>query len=173
MLQHLARDEKLEPPITACWLAYPGTLDVRNIPEKYKSEYTSLDQAAEGPGLNNKGVEFLYSKISTVSSLILTATDPLNEEAVQPDPHSELWAPLTWSSHAGLPRTYLQVCGRDPFRDDGLLYERELRQEGVETKVDIYAGCPHGVNILFAQTSAAKRFEVERLDGFRWLLRKE
>lgn len=72
VLQHLARDGKLEPPLTACWLAYPGTLDVRNIPEKFKSEYTSLEQAAEGPGLNNKGVEFLYSK----TSILLVLSNP-------------------------------------------------------------------------------------------------
>lgn len=41
------------------------------------------------------------------------------------------------ADHTGLPPAYLQVCGLDPMRDEGLLYERLLRELGVPTKLDM------------------------------------
>lgn len=43
-------------------------------------------------------------------------------------------SPLLASSQAGLPPAFLQVMGNDPLRDEGLLYERLLREAGVKTK---------------------------------------
>jgi acetyl esterase/lipase len=41
------------------------------------------------------------------------------------------------ANHTGLPPTHLQVCGLDPLRDEGLLYERLLREQGVPTRLDV------------------------------------
>ncbi|CAK3908427.1 AB hydrolase superfamily [Lecanosticta acicola] len=154
-LQHLARDENLRPPVTAAWLAYPGTVDPDVIPEKYKHECTSFKQNAEVPSFNKNVYDFM-------------------KRAYQPDPSSELWSPLLWASgHAGLARTYVQVCGLDPMRDDGLLYERELRRQGVETRVDAYAGCPHGHDVMWPETAKARQFREDRSRNFKWLLGKE
>ena len=47
------------------------------------------------------------------------------------------FTPLYYPSHAGLPPVYFQVCGMDPVRDEGLLYEKLLREAGVKTKLDM------------------------------------
>ena len=53
----------------------------------------------------------------------------------KPNPPSDLrMSPLLASSQAGLPPAFLQVMGNDPLRDEGLLYERLLREAGVKTK---------------------------------------
>ena len=35
----------------------------------------------------------------------------------------------------GLPASYIQVAGRDPYRDEGLLYAQRLEEEGVLVRV--------------------------------------
>lgn len=47
-------------------------------------------------------------------------------------------SPLLYASHAGLPPTFLQVAGLDPLRDEGILYEKILREAGVKTQLIMY-----------------------------------
>lgn len=43
-------------------------------------------------------------------------------------------SPLLYPSHRGLPPALIQICGLDPLRDEALLYDRILRDDGVKTK---------------------------------------
>ncbi|KAJ7805118.1 Alpha/Beta hydrolase protein [Mycena olivaceomarginata] len=52
------------------------------------------------------------------------------------------------ADHNGLPPTHLRICGLDPLRDEGLLYERLLREQGILTRLDIYPGVPHGFSSM-------------------------
>ena len=45
-------------------------------------------------------------------------------------------SPLIHPLHK-LPPAYVQVAGLDPLRDEGLLYERLLRENGVKTKIEM------------------------------------
>ena len=44
-------------------------------------------------------------------------------------------SPLLASSHAGLPPAFIQVQEFDPVHDDGILYEKVLREAGVPVKI--------------------------------------
>lgn len=46
-------------------------------------------------------------------------------------------SPLLYPSHAGLPPAFIQVAGLDPLRDEGILYEKLLREAGVQTKLNM------------------------------------
>ena len=47
-------------------------------------------------------------------------------------------SPLLYPSQAGLPPTFFQIAGLDPLRDEGLLYEKLLREAGVKTQLIMY-----------------------------------
>ena len=44
-------------------------------------------------------------------------------------------SPLLASAHTGLPPAFIQVMEMDPIRDDGIVYERVLREAGISTKL--------------------------------------
>jgi len=74
------------------------------------------------------------------------------------------------ADHTGLPPAYIQICGLDPLRDEALLYERLLREQGIRTKLDIYPGVPHGFKYMFPEMAATKKWHADLLDGFKWVL---
>ncbi|KAF9776089.1 hypothetical protein IL306_005771, partial [Fusarium sp. DS 682] len=87
-----------------------------------------------------------------------------------PDPKSELFSPLLWpSGHGGLPKTFLQISGLDPLRDDGLIYARELDNAGVDVKINTYLGVPHGFEAIFGSLDIAAKASEEQDVGFKWL----
>jgi acetyl esterase/lipase len=83
-------------------------------------------------------------------------------------------SPLLWpSGHQGLPRTFIQVAGADPLRDDALIYEKALRTEsGVETRLEVYNGVPHAFDMAFPLLSLSKKFLGDKVEGYKWLLEK-
>jgi acetyl esterase/lipase len=86
---------------------------------------------------------------------------------------SPLASPLLFpTGHENLPRTYLQICGMDPLRDDSIIYERVLQECGVETRVSMYPGLPHGFWTFFPNANFTNEFLKETLAGFAWLLQK-
>ncbi|GKU15213.1 unnamed protein product, partial [Fusarium langsethiae] len=143
------------------------SIDYRKAPEKpfptavtdswdalvwcYGSKYTSYEQNRNAPGLDVKAAEFLRRNYA-------------------PGPKSELFSPLLWpSGHGGLPKTFLQISGLDPLRDDGLIYARELHNAGVDVKINTYPGVPHGFEVFFSSLDIAEKASEEQDVGFKWL----
>lgn len=59
----------------------------------------------------------------------------------------------------------------DPLRDEGMIYERELREEcGVKTRLDMYPGLPHWFWGLFPALKSSQKVIDDTLKGVEWLL---
>ena len=61
------------------------------------------------------------------------------ENGLQNDPADIKASPLLFPSHANLPPAVFQIAGLDVLRDEGMLYEKLLREAGVKTKLHVYA----------------------------------
>jgi acetyl esterase/lipase len=59
----------------------------------------------------------------------------------------------------------------DRARDEAILYERIVREEGgVKTRVDIYPGLPHGFWAYYPDAGFTKKHRADSVDGLHWLL---
>jgi acetyl esterase/lipase len=153
IIARLSRDEKLEPPVTGQLQIATMVCDPSMIPERYRSQFLSWDQ--EMSGSLPRGALAMFRVWQGA------------------DPKDQWTSPMVaWpTGNKGIPRTVLMVHGRDLFRDVGLIYERILREEvGVETKLYLYPGLPHGFNISLAGGNASKQHLKDMLDGLRWLI---
>jgi len=141
-----------DKPVTGQLLQIPMVCHPDAYPAMYKSELLSVEQIRDAPFLSR-------AQLDTIMKYL------------QAPPSDPDMSPLL-SAHEGLPPMYAQVCGWDPLRDEGLLYERVLREAGVITKLDIYPGVLHGFHLAFPKIEAGIRFDRDFRNGIRWLLRK-
>ena len=153
VVAQLAKDEKLQPALTGQWLCIPAVFEEGTVPEKYKSQWFSREQNdGGGPMLDKEALDLI-------------------RKAYQYDEHSPLYSPVNSPSGlGGLPKTHLQVCGKDPLRDDGLIYDKMLRENGVETLLDVYPGVPHGVWAFFPMLKVSQKVAYDMAKGMGWLL---
>jgi acetyl esterase/lipase len=149
-----ARRAQVEPlayPLTGQWLNVPTLLKEEQVPEEWTHLYVSMEQ-------NKDAAIFPASAMAVLQEL--TGWDMASP-----------WRLPLNSTHslAGLPKTYIQVDGMDCLRDDGLLYDEMLKAEGVESRCDLYAGCPHA-HATFVPGKAAEKALVDLVESFGWML---
>lgn len=145
------------PPVTGVWMQMPSHLDHAVVPEKWKRLHFSREQNREAPILNSESLVYL-------------------KELYRADVKSELFSPVNSEGFLKkpMPPHYIMACGMDPIRDDGLVYEKMLREAGVKTRIDVYPGVPHGVSLFAAAgLDAAKKSSKDGILAFGWLLGKE
>ncbi|KAL4798394.1 Alpha/Beta hydrolase protein [Aspergillus venezuelensis] len=148
--------ENLQPPLTGLWVSVPVLAYVaENIPEQYREDWVSRTQ--------NK-----YSPIMDVADIDAA------ERAYKPDLTSDNFSPFSYPELAHkLPPAYIQVAGLDPLRDDGLIYEKYLRDNGVKTRLDLYPGVPHCHFAFYPGLESSKKFRGDVPIGVGWLLGRE
>ncbi|EMD36096.1 hypothetical protein CERSUDRAFT_52683 [Gelatoporia subvermispora B] len=120
VIAHRARDDPVlsSSPLTGQMLGIPLVVHPDAYPEKFRDKLLSLEENKDAPILSKQGLWKWYR------DYCINPTEP------------EI-SPLLYASHKGLPPTYIQVCGGDPLRDEGILYEQVLRKDGVRTKIDM------------------------------------
>ena len=95
VLAHIARDEKLNPPLTGQWLSIPAVLDdftaAKVLPEEYKKLYLSHEQIVDPPGMGKKAIDLFMHNYA-------------------PDLDDHKFNPFIWpGGHKGQPPAYFQV----------------------------------------------------------------
>lgn len=126
----LGRDEGLSPPLTGQYLCVPSLLWASSadaVPEKYKAEFRSRFESASDPIVKP------YNEASNARMM----------QTLAPDLNSPLFSPLLHPNLGDLPPAFFQLGGLDPLRDEALIYERELKENGVLTKSIVYSGFGH------------------------------
>lgn len=152
---HRAMREHLFPPLTGVLAIIPPCMDEQTVPEKYKHLWVSREQNSLSPVCNAKDIETWTSWW-------------------EPDFQSVDFSPLNSDvSLAGMPPTHVQVDGMDTLRDDGLIYEKLLRDQGVATRLDVYPGMPHAHWMLWPEHELSIKSNIDTLSGIGWLLGQE
>ena len=151
----LAKDHGLARPLTGLYLSVPFTMWADNVPVEYRDRYISLKQNADAP-------------IHPTSALLAMV------ERYNPVISSPYFSPLnSTSGQSGLPPAYIQVCGSDSIRDDGLIFNDILKYHGVTTKLDLYPGLPHGSWLFLPMLKSSLKIMVDMVKGIGWLLGRE
>jgi acetyl esterase/lipase len=148
---------KLAAPLTGLWTDVPMLFArPENVPEEYKQHYLSAGQNANAPGLlTQQAIRFIRDSVKADGSS--PDFSPVNAE----------------KPHVGLPRTFLQVAGMDMYRDDALIYRRMLEEAGVQTRLKVYVGVPHGHANLYPGLRASKEAKIDTIEGIGWLLGRD
>lgn len=139
-IAYLARDEALSPPLTGVIARMPQYFVPKSVPSNFVDQYLSWEQCHDADALPIESVEYF-------------------DAFYKPDHSSPLFSPLAQpNGHVGLPLMYLQVCGYDPLRDDGLIYARVLKQAGCRVELDVYKGVPHGFYAFYPMLEVSTKF---------------
>jgi len=149
--------ENLAAPLTGLWMDVSMVFaKPENCPQEYKHLYLSYTQNEDAPGLLTKQA-IQYIKSASKADGFSPDFSPVNAE----------------TPHVGMPRTFIQAAGMDMYRDDAVIYWTMLRANGVEARLKVYPGVPHGHANLYPQLKASREAKVDTLEGFGWLIGRE
>lgn len=173
-LSSLTGDAAAAPPpnLTGLWIDSSMLFhSLPYVPAPYRDLHLSHEQNADAPGLLSKqAVGYIReavrgdggsSDFSPVNSPYFTSSESTGDKAGS-GKEGRSW-----------PRTFIQVAGMDPFRDDGIVFARMLGDLGTEVKLKVYEGVPHGFASLWPGLRVAERARREGVEGVRWLLGRE
>lgn len=148
------KDSSLKSSIKGVAAMVPATIDPKNVPEKYKSQYRAYEENAKGVPIIDK--EVMQTFIEHLG------TDPSDKSA---------WVLLDTENHKNFPPVYFTSCEFDPLRDDAYVFEAALKEAGVPTKHDHYKGMPHYFWI-FPGIPEAQGYIGQLIGGIGWFLSK-
>jgi acetyl esterase/lipase len=151
---------EIKPRITGLFLSIPKLLYEGIVPARYATAYRSREENANAP--------------------VVDATVLRNSELrLKPDVRSPWCSPINLDLAAireeHPQKVYVQCGELDILRDDAVIYERLLKEDGVcKTRIDQFKGYDHAawVSLPFPQCHS-KEMREKTLDGMGWLLGKE
>ncbi|KAJ1333218.1 acetyl esterase [Microdochium nivale] len=147
---------QLASPVTGLWASIPIYYEAETVPAKYQALWFARDQNADAYILNKKGGD-------------------VARELCRFEPESPEFCPgygaVGKAALAKMPPTYIQACGQDILRDDALIFEKVLRDDGIQTRLDVYPGVPHGFAEL-TDIPLARQNRADALKGIAWLLHR-
>ncbi|KAK7708211.1 hypothetical protein SLS57_009108 [Botryosphaeria dothidea] len=147
--------EKLSSSLTGLMFIAPSVCHPDARPEQYKDRILSVDEIKDAPRLTRRSIDYFAGKYGA---------PPLDRRL----------SPLLFSSHNGLAKKALfQVCGWDPRRDEGLLFEQLLKEVGLQTRLHVYSGLPHGFWTSCPDLPVSKAWEEDLVDAVKWLVSHE
>lgn len=121
----IINDLELQASLKGVAASNPITTHFDNVPEQYRSRYTSYQENEKGTPILDKGSMKIFYEYAKV------------------DPHdSDVFAILAEENHKHFPPTYFVSCQHDPLRDDATIMELALCKAGVPTRHDYYEGMP-------------------------------
>lgn len=151
LLQHSV-NRALTPPLTGAYICLPMLLVDEIVPQEYRNQWTSREDNIDDPASTKESLQRIMANMSA-------------------DVKSPLFSPFNAENpHKGLPPVYIQVGGKDALRDDGLIYEKVLRDNGVRTKLDNYVEVGHSAWTVFSDESSPKEMGPNSLSAMEWLL---
>ncbi|KAJ5998639.1 alpha/beta hydrolase fold-3 domain-containing protein [Penicillium sp. IBT 35674x] len=154
VVAQLLAAEGFTPALTGQWLSVPNLLCAESVPAKYRHLWISRYQNSDAPGLTTRDLEIL-------------------DKCFEPDLLSPSFSPINHGPpHQSLPPAYFQVAGCDPLRDDGLIWESILRENGIKTKMDVYPGVPHVHFASYPFLTLSQKSNIDTMAGIGWLLGK-
>jgi versiconal hemiacetal acetate esterase len=119
-----ARNHHPEIRLTGQCLVVPVIMSWREgeqLPQKWNELVTSHQENAHAPLLSELDLQCYLSLLN------LSDSERLDENVFP-----------VWADLHGLPPAYLALDGPDPLREEGYLYEKKLREAGVQTRTDHY-----------------------------------
>lgn len=70
-------------------------------------------------------------------------------------------APARAADLAGLPPAFVAIGGADLFRDESIAYAARLLEAGVPAELHVYAGAPHGFEVIAPAADVSRRCDAE------------
>ncbi|KAJ6438850.1 potassium transporter protein [Purpureocillium lavendulum] len=151
-IAHLALQESLAPRITGLVFLAGSFCHPDARPQEYLDRILSVDEIVVAPGLTRKSIDYYAGKYGA-------------------PPEDRRLSPLLFGSHAGIAdRAYFAVCGLDPRRDEALLFGQLLEKAGLQTKVDVYPGLPHGFWSSCPGLDVSKEWLASLIAGMQWMI---
>ncbi|EXJ66581.1 uncharacterized protein A1O5_10251 [Cladophialophora psammophila CBS 110553] len=154
----LARDDKLQPPLTGHFFMCTGMphsyIDRKGNNKVLFPEHLSngsWERYRNGP-VATREMNILYGQISDFD-----ACDPFV-------------TPLTQTDFAGLGPVFYQVAEMDIWKDSAIFYCNRIKEAGGQAKVEIYPGVPHLWWSMYPQLSINRKWVHNLVNGVEWLL---
>ncbi|KAI9060358.1 hypothetical protein FKP32DRAFT_1047396 [Trametes sanguinea] len=156
VLSHILRDDPYFEGrrLTGQLLRDPFVCHPDAYPESLRSSFRSMEDNKDVPPVTRPVLDQLFGWYNA-------------------PPQDPRFSPLLYPSHEGLPRAYIQAMELDPLRDDAVVYDRVLREAGVEVKFDLYPGVSHGFHYNWPGIKAAAKVRADLVDGIKWLLKDQ